>query len=169
LKNPADFSAILETLTRHQVDFVLIGGLAAALHGCPVPTYDVDIVCDRQESNLLRLEAALGELDAVFANDLAGRRLAPARTHLLADGPKLFMTRFGRLDLLGQVNPEIDWESLRRRSNVAEVNQLSVRVVSLECLIEIKEWLVGQQLGERGPRDQLHLHHLRAIAARKKV
>ena len=38
-----DPEAILRTLVDHGVEFVLIGGVAATLHGSPLRTGDVDI------------------------------------------------------------------------------------------------------------------------------
>lgn len=34
------FREILEVLTRHGVEFVVVGGLAGVLHGSPIPTRD---------------------------------------------------------------------------------------------------------------------------------
>lgn len=58
---PAD---VLAALQRHHVKYVLIGGLAATLHGSPVTTQDADICPDRDAENLDRLAAALRELHA---------------------------------------------------------------------------------------------------------
>lgn len=55
---------ILETLHRHGVDFVLVGGLAAVAHGSSLATADVDITPRRRTDNLERLAAALRTLDA---------------------------------------------------------------------------------------------------------
>ena len=55
---------ILEALERHLVDYVLIGGLAAAVRGSPYPTGDVDITPATNRENLGRLAAALTELGA---------------------------------------------------------------------------------------------------------
>mgnify|MGYP000296479761 FL=1 len=46
----ADFqpAAILEILDRHAVEYVLIGGYAALLHGSTLPTRDLDITPRRQ-------------------------------------------------------------------------------------------------------------------------
>jgi len=56
--------SMLRVLERHQVDYILIGGLAATLHGSPLRTGDVDI-CPRAElDNLERLAAALTEMEA---------------------------------------------------------------------------------------------------------
>lgn len=51
-------------LDRHGVQYVLIGGLAAVLHGSPLLTLDVDICPSRTRANLARLAAALTDLDA---------------------------------------------------------------------------------------------------------
>jgi hypothetical protein len=59
-----DPDALLEVLHRHDVQYVLIGGLAAALRGSATPTFDVDITPAADAANLARLSAALTELDA---------------------------------------------------------------------------------------------------------
>lgn len=55
---------ILRTLVAHEVDFVVIGGMAARMQGSPLPTQDLDITPDLAPANLTRLSAALRELDA---------------------------------------------------------------------------------------------------------
>jgi hypothetical protein len=56
---------IFVCLDRHRVLFVVVGGLAADLHGSPLPIVDVDICRSREAANLDRLAAALAELDAI--------------------------------------------------------------------------------------------------------
>ncbi len=53
---------IAEHLQRHGVEFLVIGGQAAVLHGSPLPTYDVDLRYRRTPQNLERLAEALREL-----------------------------------------------------------------------------------------------------------
>ena len=55
---------ILRALSEHEVQFVLIGGMAATAHGSPLVTQDVDITPSRSRENLARLSAALNELGA---------------------------------------------------------------------------------------------------------
>src|SRR5438105_1328571 len=55
---------ILRILIERGVEFVVIGGLAATLHGSELVTFDVDITAERSEENLARLSDALRELDA---------------------------------------------------------------------------------------------------------
>lgn len=56
--------AIFRSLERHEVEYVLIGGLAAVLHGSPLRTNDADVCPRRGRDNLERLAGALTDLDA---------------------------------------------------------------------------------------------------------
>ena len=61
---PLDPHAILRVLDEHEVDYVLIGGLAVQAHGHPRTTQDVDLTPNPSASNLARLRAALLALHA---------------------------------------------------------------------------------------------------------
>jgi hypothetical protein len=62
-----DPSTIIETFTRHDVQYVVIGGFAAELHEVAIPpTRDIDVTPAATESNLETLAVALNELDARF-------------------------------------------------------------------------------------------------------
>jgi hypothetical protein len=50
-----DFRALIEALCRSEVQFVLVGGVAATLHGSARPTQDVDVVYERGADNLARI------------------------------------------------------------------------------------------------------------------
>jgi len=53
-----EFRSLLESLGRNEVAFVIIGGIAATLHGSARLTFDLDIVYERAPDNLERLVAA---------------------------------------------------------------------------------------------------------------
>jgi hypothetical protein len=55
---------MLSVLKKHDVRFVLIGGLAGAAYGSPRITTDVDITPERGLKNLEKLSAALTDLGA---------------------------------------------------------------------------------------------------------
>lgn len=58
---------IVEILNRHQVRYVIIGGIAAQLQDLPVPaTIDIDLTPARDNENLEHLAAAFDELDAML-------------------------------------------------------------------------------------------------------
>lgn len=62
--SPLQAEEIFGCLHRHGVRYVLIGGLAAVLHGSPLPTVDVDICPASDPENLGRLASALADLAA---------------------------------------------------------------------------------------------------------
>ena len=101
---PPDLSAepILDTLRRHAVDFVVIGGLAGMAHGSTFPTFDLDVAYSRDRSNLERLAAALRELGARLRTPGDEEDLPfqlDARS--LENGANFtFRTRFGNFDVL---------------------------------------------------------------------
>jgi hypothetical protein len=57
-----DPEEIIRVLDRHKVEYVIVGGVAARLHGSPILTEDVDVAPQRSADNLRRLAEALLEL-----------------------------------------------------------------------------------------------------------
>ncbi|WP_437646974.1 hypothetical protein [Sorangium sp. So ce362] len=49
---------LLGVLARHRVDFIVVGGVAAVIHGAPVNTFDMDVVHARTPDNIERLLGA---------------------------------------------------------------------------------------------------------------
>lgn len=144
---------ILRILSRHQVEFIVVGGMAAVIGGVPIVTRDVDVLRGRSPENVARMLAALDELDAVFRLD--DRGLRPNGSHLEGPGHLLLKTRFGVLDLLGTVEDATTFESLLPDSRRVDLEDLSILVVSLERLLGIK-----RQLGR--PKDRLMVLQIEA-------
>jgi hypothetical protein len=53
-----DLAQVIPPLVRAKVDFILIGGMAAILHGSARVTFDVDVVYLRTHDNIERFSAA---------------------------------------------------------------------------------------------------------------
>jgi hypothetical protein len=51
----ADFPGLLSVLCRGNVDFIVVGGVAATVHGSARLTQDLDVVYSRDPENLRRL------------------------------------------------------------------------------------------------------------------
>ena len=83
-----DFLAILKVLTKHKVDFIVIGGVCAVLHGAPVTTFDLDLVHCRSSQNLSNLMSPLNELEAFYRGPV-NQKLKPKWSHLLSSGLNL--------------------------------------------------------------------------------
>ena len=52
---------VFSCLQKHRVKYVVIGGIAAVLHGVPRATFDLDILIEASSDNASRLLAALEE------------------------------------------------------------------------------------------------------------
>lgn len=96
-----DPRGIVEALGRHEVRYVLIGGLAAALHGSPLRTNDADICPAQDPENLDRLAAALSDMGARIAlpDDEEGVAFPHVGEFLGRVQVWNLVTRFGRLDI----------------------------------------------------------------------
>jgi hypothetical protein len=139
-----DFQAIIRTLADHEVDFIIVGGISAVLHGAPIATFDLDIVHSRESGNLQRLISALERLGAHY-REHADKRICPTESHLDSGGHHLLMTSMGPLDLIGAVTRERGYDDLLNESEMMTVGEnLNVRVLDLAALIAIKEEL-GQE------------------------
>lgn len=148
---------ILEALVRHEVDFVLIGGLAGTALGSAYVTYDIDVAYERSQSNLERLAAALIELGATL-------RGAPHDTPFLLDARTLraglnftFATTFGSLDILGDPAGAPRYDELRAAGSTETAWGVTIRVASLDHLIAMTE-AAGRT------KDKLHASEYRVIS-----
>jgi predicted nucleotidyltransferase len=136
----ADFLALLQALREHDVQFIVVGGVCAVLHGAPISTLDLDIVHARDDENLAKLERALAELDAVY-REASWRQLRPTAERLRSAGHHLLITRAGPLDILGEIVGGRGYSELLPASQVVELEGFSVSVLELASLIAVKEEL----------------------------
>ena len=133
----ARFRPTMEALAHRRVEFIVVGGVAAALQGAPVLTFDLDVVHLRTEENVGRLLAALADLGARYRGD--PRNLAPSGKDLMGPGHHLLETTHGALDLLGAVAPGLAYEDLVGHTVSLDLEVASIPVLELSKLIEIKE------------------------------
>ncbi len=64
---------LIGTLVKREVEFVIVGGMAAILRGTPVNTFDLDVVYERSSENIERLLLALDELQVIAQPELFSR------------------------------------------------------------------------------------------------
>jgi hypothetical protein len=139
---PFDPQAILATLTRYGVDFVVIGAYAAVTQGWSEPTSDIDITPDRDIRNLQRLADALREIDAhaLTAEGDIDASWPIDDQHLRLRETTFVTTRFGDIDIV--INPAAadGYPDLARPSEsfVLVVGGVEVRVANLERIIASK-------------------------------
>ncbi len=107
------------------------------VHGAPVTTHDIDIVPDRDSSNLDRLYELLKGLDA-RVRDLTDRRLVVTREHLNGPGQLQIQTRLGPIDVLRTLHDGRGYDELSEHMLTLDDGSGPLQVIDLETLIEIK-------------------------------
>lgn len=132
------FLGLLRVLLRHEVEFVVVGGVAAQLEGAPILTFDLDVLYQKSPENLFRLLGALQELKARY-RDPAGRHIEPDATKLETLRMHLLLTDLGPLDVLSAIGAGLIYEDLVGRTLWYELKEIRVRVLELAAVIETKE------------------------------
>jgi predicted nucleotidyltransferase len=134
-----DAGELVRILQRHEVDFVIIGGIAGQLWGSPTITQDLDICYAREKTNLEHLAAALRELNAKLRGvkeDVPFQ--LDARTLFKGDS-FTFTTDFGALDCLATPSGTSGYNDLKQAAETMPVGGgLKVRVCSIDDLIRMK-------------------------------
>ena len=161
-----DPERILETLDRHQVDYVMVGGFASQLHGARRQTYDIDFVPAATEANDDRLASALRELGARLRvaglTDEEARQLPVTidAATLRAFGSTTWTTDAGPLDVLRELpvtGGRRTFDELVQRCTDVSVDGIVIHLASLDDIIDSKTH------ADR-PKDRealAELHHLR--------
>ena len=152
----ADLESLLDALDGAGVEFILVGGAAAVLHGAPVTTQDVDIVPRTDADNIDRLVGILTGLDA-RVRDLAGREIRPDPAVLSGTGQIKLTTLRGPLDVLCRLHDGRGYADLLPHTVEVTDGSLRLRVLDLPTLIAIKS-------GTGRVRDQLIVPLLVALA-----
>lgn len=152
---------IVRVLHEHKVRFVVIGGLAAVLHGSVHPTFDVDITPDDALANLARLSAALRALEArVRVDGIPGGLSFDHDAKSLTGTTVLnLVTRAGDLDVAMHPAGAPTFEEWNRHAIDLVVLGVPIRVASLDDIIRSKE-AAGRE------KDRLALPLLRALRER---
>lgn len=133
---PDRLIALVDALLGAQVEFVVIGGLAAVLHGAPLVTADIDLVHRRTPANVARLLPVLLGFHARARAD--SRNLPPTESALMGRGHILLDSDLGPIDVLCEIGDGQDYEWLLPRSEEISRGDRRVRVVNLRTLIELK-------------------------------
>lgn len=137
---PLDPHCIFECLNRHAVDYILIGGLAAALHGSPALTNDADILPSPTPENIRNLSAALRDLNARLRSpdDPEGIVFDPHPALLTSMATLNMTTRCGDLDLTFTPAGTAGYQDLLASVVTFDVDGLEIRVAALADIIRSK-------------------------------
>lgn len=151
-----DVPALIERLAAGGVEFIVIGGVAAAVHGSAHITFDLDILYQRTPDNIQRLAAAIEPLQPYLRGAPEG---LPFRfdAATIARGLNFTLTTtLGAIDLLGEVAGGGNYDALAMESETALIGGRTIRCVTLRRLIALKR-AAGR------PKDLIVLGELEAL------
>ena len=136
-----DPRSLIETLSTYNIKFIIVGGVAANLHGAAQVTFDLDICYERSEENLRLLTSALN----TFHPRLRGKSL-PENLPFQLDFKTLqnglnftLQTDAGPLDLLGEVVAVGEYAASLKETEEYEIYGFRCKVLSLDALIRNKK------------------------------
>jgi hypothetical protein len=117
---------------------VVIGGIAATLHGSTTITRDFDVCYSRARANVDRLASALRELKARLRGVDADVPFQLDAVSVRNGQNFTFTTKHGAFDCLGDPGGGFDYELLKRNADQMDVSGRMVMVASLDDLIAMK-------------------------------
>lgn len=153
---------LLKRLLENNIDFVLIGGYAAVVHGVSQVTHDLDICSVITPESLIHLRAALADL---APKHRMNPNFQPSLNEYPPEGQILdnyyLRTNAGVLDILKEVAPAGSFEEIKKRAIEVQVFGYKCKVISIDDLIAIKSVM-------KRPKDQATLAELLVVKERLK-
>lgn len=150
----------VQTLVREGVRFVVVGGVAATIHGARRVTEDLNVCYDDESGNVRRLAAVLARWDAYprhwpeglpFYMDERTFRTTPTMT---------FRTLNGDIDVLHRVEPIGGYGEVVQAARVLDVFGVAVPTLDLAPLVRVKRFV-------NRPKDRDALPELEALLAER--
>jgi hypothetical protein len=140
-ERPLDIGKLFAVLARHDVDYVVIGGVATQVHGHRRTTMDLDLTPAPDPENLRRLGAALAELEARPWDGRAEKGEIsvgdPERLAIAAIVPPL-LTPHGQIHILKEPKGARPFDQMRKGALVVDLDGNDVAIASLDDLIRMK-------------------------------
>lgn len=121
-EGPLDIGELIAVLARHDVDYVVIGGVATQVHGGGRAMMVLELTPDPDPENLRRLGAALAELEA----------------RPVDGGEEVLLTRHGQIHILKEPKGARPFDEMRERALLVDLDGVTVAIVSLDDLIRMK-------------------------------
>jgi len=151
----------LRILSAHDMEYVVVGGVAGVLHGSRLVTEDVAICAPLSISNLAKLLAALKDCNPKFRMT-SDRRPLPVEPSQLAEYKNLYLvTDLGQIDILSAIAGVGDYAEVSRHTISVDLGGFLCRILDLDTLILAKSAM-------NSPKDRQAVLELKAIKEKLK-
>jgi hypothetical protein len=156
-----NLKALLERLLAREIDFVLIGGFAAAVHGSTLVTQDIDICTAITEGGVAKLREALRDLHPWHRMNPAAKLSFLEYPAEIPGTKNIYLkTDLGIVDILSEVPPAGDFSAIKSRAIEIPLYGYKCKVISITDLIQVKEAM-------NRPKDVQAVQELRIIQSKK--
>lgn len=141
---PLDYKRIVEILDRHEVEYVIVGGIASLHYGAVHPTMDFDAVIRKSTANINRLTSALEELGAFLRVDnLSDKEARSLPVHwpsvILESTISNLRTEAGDIDVMagipGELGHLVEYDELVTHGTQGSVNSVKVIFAGLSDIV----------------------------------
>ena len=130
---------VCRLLNRRRVRYVIVGGVAANLHGSVRATKDVDLLVPRDVKNMARMLDALGELPYGIARELDAGEVVRKPFTIIGDDP--------RVDIL-TVAASVTFDAAYPRRVVRRIAGVRVPYLNLDDLVRSKQTGRAQDIAD---------------------
>lgn len=135
-----DLKALVESLNRQQVDYLLIGGYALFVHGYHRATTDIDVLVPATMESGTKVKAALMVLPDQAAKDLEPEWFTEGENIRVADAFLIDVM----LNACGET-----YDTLKQYAVTVDLEGVPVRTVSLEGLLRTKQTARDKDVADR--------------------
>jgi predicted nucleotidyltransferase len=135
-----DLKALIESLNRQQVDYLLIGGYALFVHGYHRATTDIDVLVPATMESGAKVKAALMVLP-----DQAAKDLEPA---WFLEGENIRVADAFLVDVMLNACGET-YDTLKQYAVTVDLDGIPVRTLSLEGLLRTKQTVRDKDAADR--------------------
>lgn len=149
-----DFEKLIKLLLGNNVEFILIGGFAATVHGVSLLTQDIDVCITFDEHNAERLLKSFRNCHPVHRDNKKPLNETPKS---LAKYKNLYLlTDFGSIDFLGFVSNLGTYSEILPHTLEIDLFEHKCKVLDIDALILSKKQM-------NRPKDKETIIQLKAI------
>lgn len=133
-----DYRELIQLLAKCRVEFIIVGGLAARVHGSTRFTDDLDIVYRREPANVTRLVDCLAPLSPYLRGAPPGLPFHWQTETVLKGLNFTLTTSLGPVDVLGEITLGGNYEELLPFAEPLELFGQECLCLGVKRLIEVK-------------------------------
>jgi predicted nucleotidyltransferase len=152
--NDTFYLGFIKMLNKHNVEYLLIGGLAVAYHGYPRTTHDMDLWSNPEPDNAKKLLKAIDE----YGYDISSLEGVYLKNNEAIKLPYNQQSHLRKIDILANVSGLYDFKQSYQNRVVATLDDVKMNFINYRDLIAAK-------IATHRPKDINDIQQLEKISA----